>query len=652
MAIIKYFRNLWMCSIWLLFVSLSTAMADKIQDYHVDITILENGRIDVVETIKIETKLEEIRLGITREIPINYALGKKEVYTPVKIISVTRNGKPENYWTVRRSNNLQILTGEEKNLAEYFLAFGEHTYQIHWQSENHIRKFGEYDEIYINAIGTNWRLPIDKASATIFLPDSVEEIQSAGYFGKGGSTARAKVEVVSPTEIRFTAPRSLSRYEGLTVSTGFTPGKVAGVERDWTTKLLESIQNALPFQLSLTPIFMLGASIVLFLYWCVGCIIFRIITPKSHRTFNVRFTPPNFPLEKIIGLFPSKKQNDTQYLLAVLVELIRRNIIKITPENKRIILTGEGDFSDLSQSEKDVVSTMEEQGGQIYYHRYNAGIEAMRNKALSPIHALMRKFYRSPMTLFKWTAFFLIVGYCVVFSEAISVITYFFLIFMIVGIGVFLTGVLLFLKALYSGKFSEIFGAIFQTPMLLLFGSVFTLIPITWAPDILFGLPQRGITDQLILNGAVMIASIVLLSSVCSLYSRFGKTIRTEYVDEQQDVLEFEHFLRYTKKEEYTILRPEIFEEYLAYAIIFNLEKKWLALFKEKYPEAYEASRRTGSIASVAVMSSSSFSRSMSAPKSSGSSSGRSGGAGRSSGGSRGGGSSGGGSGGGGGGGR
>ena len=645
MMIIKYLRNIGLYGICLLFFGLSIAMADKIQDYHVDITILEDGKIDVVETIKIETKHDEIRLGITREIPVNYYLGKKEVSTPVKIISVTRNGKPENYWTVRKSNQLHILTGEEKSLAEYFLAFGEHTYQIHWQSDNHIRKFGEYDELYMNAIGTNWRLPIDKASATIFLPESVAEIQSAGYFGKGGSTAKAKVEVVSPTEIRFTAPRALSRYEGLTVSTGFTPGKVAGVERDWTTKVLESIQNALPFQLSLTPIFILGAALILFLYWCVGLVIFRAITPKSQNAFTVRFTPPNFPLEKIIGLFPTKKRNDKQYLLAVLVELIRRNIIKITPENKRIILTGEGDFSNLSQSEKDVVATMEEQGGKIYYHRYNAGIEAMRNKALTPIHALMRKFYRSPMILFKWTAFFLIVGYCVVFSEAISVISYFFLIFMIVGIGLFISGMIAVLKALSSGKFSDVFGAIFQAPMLLLLGSVFTWMPISWAPDILFGLP-RGVTDTLIVNGIVMIAGIILLNSVSLLYLRLGKTIRPEYVDEQQDVLEFEHFLRYTKKEEYTILRPEIFEECLAYAIIFNLEKEWLALFREKFPEAYEASRRVGSIASVAVMSSSSFSRSMSAPRSSGSSGGRSGG------GSGGGGSSGGGSGGGGGGGR
>ncbi len=627
----------------LLLTTFSQVFADKIQDYHVDITILEDGIIDVVETIKVDTAHQEIRLGITRDIPLYYYLGKKKIETPVQLLSVTRNGEAENHWVERANSQFNILTGARANVRENYLPMGLHTYVIHWQSNNHIRSFQKYDELYLNAIGTNWKLPIEKASATIYLPESVEEIQSAGYYGRAGKTTRALVEVISPREIYFKAPRSLSKYEGLTVSTGFTPEIIAGVKRPISTVIVEEIQSYLPLLIPL-PIVVLGAALLLFLYWCLGAFIFKIIQPKSHQAFMVRLQPPTYPIDKIIALFsPRLGKGNKQAILAILMSLASKNRIKLSEESETIILLNE-DIHGLSEAEKNLVETLLRHGGEISYERYHQGIAELIAKTTSPIAMMIKEFYKSPMRLFNLSAFALFVGYGVIYSNILHLVAYFILIFIACGSSMALGGILMIFNLIHRGRFEDFFRAIFMAPILIGMGSIFVIMPMSMVWPIFSGLDMNGFTTAFVVNTLALGTSVLLLLYVVALYTKFTKVIRDEYVDERHSVLEFEHFLRYTKAEEYAILQPDIFEEYLAYAIIFGVEKQWLALFKEKFPEEYQRSQYHGHLSSFSTMSSRDFTSSMTAPRSSSSGGGSSG--------SGGGGSSGGGSGGGGGGGR
>lgn len=628
----------------LLLTVFSHAFADRIQDYHVDITILEDGKIDVVETIKVSTSHQEIRLGITRNIPLYYYLGKKKIETPVQLLSVTRNGETENHWIEKSKSKINILTGARENVRENYLPIGSHTYVIHWQSDNHIRRFQKYDELYLNAIGTNWELPIEKASATIYLPESVEEIQSAGYYGRAGETTRALVEVISPREIYFTIPKSLAKYEGLTVSTGFTPGIVTAVKRPIATAILEEIQSYLPLLIPL-PIVVLGAALLLFLYWCIGTFIFKIIQPKSHQAFMVRFQPPTYPLDKIIALFsPRLGKGSKQAVLAILMSLASKNRIKLSEESETIILLNE-DVRGLSEAEKNLVETLLRHEGEISYERYHQGIAELIETSTSPIVTMIKQFYKSPMRLFNFGALALFSSYAVIYSNILHLVAYFILIFIACGSSVVLGGILMILKLIHRGRFEDFIKTVFMAPILIGMGSLFVIMPMSMVWPMFSGLEMNGFTTAFVINTLALGVSVLLLLYVVTLYTKFTKVIREEYVDERHSVLEFEHFLRYTKKEEYAILRPDIFEEYLAYAIIFGVEKQWLALFKAKFPEEYQRSQHHGHISSFSIMSSRSFTSSMTAPRSSSSGGGGSSGSG-------GGGSSGGGSGGGGGGGR
>lgn len=206
------------------------ASADVIKNYHVDITVLESGKIDVVETIDLDTEHDTFRLGLVREIPRQYRLLSQKITTPITVLSVTRDGKPENYWREISADLFEIFTGEKENRSENYIPKGLNQYQIHWQSDNHLRSFRDYDELYFNAIGHDWQVPIQNASATVHLPNTVEIMQTAGYFGRYGDQERALVEKINDHTVRFVVPSELKRKEGLTVAVGYTPNVLPSVK--------------------------------------------------------------------------------------------------------------------------------------------------------------------------------------------------------------------------------------------------------------------------------------------------------------------------------------------------------------------------------------------------------------------------------------
>lgn len=87
-----------------------------------------------------------------------------------------------------------------------------------------------FDELYWNATGNRWEMPIEQASARIVLPASAVPMRWAAYTGPEGSTARdADVSVDSVRGIvSFRLRQPLAAEEGMTVAVGWPPGAVAG----------------------------------------------------------------------------------------------------------------------------------------------------------------------------------------------------------------------------------------------------------------------------------------------------------------------------------------------------------------------------------------------------------------------------------------
>lgn len=87
-----------------------------------------------------------------------------------------------------------------------------------------------FDELYWNATGTAWDMPIEQARARIVLPRGVRPMQWAAYTGSAGSEEQ-DADVVADSArgiVAFTLRRPLGAREGMTVAAGWASGAIAG----------------------------------------------------------------------------------------------------------------------------------------------------------------------------------------------------------------------------------------------------------------------------------------------------------------------------------------------------------------------------------------------------------------------------------------
>jgi len=123
-------------------------------------------------------------------------------------------------------------------------------------------------------------------------------------------------------------------------------------------------------------------------------------------------------------------------------------------------------------------------------------------------------------------------------------------------------------------------------------GFVFAALPLYGLIDDIsdFPLSEKGFM-------AFYSIAIVFIAAICFcllLVQSWTYGLKKEYIDDQQQVLEFRHFLAYTKEEEYKLITPDLFEEYLPYAIILGVDKNWLKLYDALYPAQFNESYTNG----------------------------------------------------------
>lgn len=191
---------------------------ERIIQFHSNIMIDTDGRIEVHEYIKVYAAGKEIKRGIVREIPLNRKNNKgKSVRMKYDVLSVKCNNTDVKYHTEKEDGNLAIYIGDE----DVFLPVGEYEYTIVYQSYGHIGFFDDFDELYWNVTGNNWIFPIEQVSASIILPGNAVAGKTACYTGVKGSTeSDCSVENNGNIQVFFTN-KPLAPREGLTVAAAF-----------------------------------------------------------------------------------------------------------------------------------------------------------------------------------------------------------------------------------------------------------------------------------------------------------------------------------------------------------------------------------------------------------------------------------------------
>lgn len=212
---------------FLLATLLGTAAAqERITSFHSDVTIGADGTLQVTETIEVEARGQSIRRGILRDFPTDYRdRAGNRVTVPFDVEQVTRNGEVEGFATEPLENGVRVRIGR----ADVMLPHGRHRYEIRYRTARQLGFFDSHDELYWNVTGNGWTFAIDRAVATVRLPQPVpaDKLTAEAYTGPQGAQGRDYQARVTDGGAEVTTTRALAPREGLTLVLTFPKGIIA-----------------------------------------------------------------------------------------------------------------------------------------------------------------------------------------------------------------------------------------------------------------------------------------------------------------------------------------------------------------------------------------------------------------------------------------
>ncbi len=204
---------------------------EAIPAYDVDIAIESNGDILVTEVIDYDFGSAD-RHGIFRNIPVRFHYDDQydRIY-PLDVISVQGSpGTPDEYEESTSGGDKVLKIGDPDRTIS-----GRHRYTLRYRVSGALNAFDEHDELYWNAIGDEWPVPIEKATVRVSAPGPISDVTC--FAGPAGSNLPCGTADKSGDVATFTAG-PVDSYEAVTVVVGFPKGLVAAptpvLDERWT----------------------------------------------------------------------------------------------------------------------------------------------------------------------------------------------------------------------------------------------------------------------------------------------------------------------------------------------------------------------------------------------------------------------------------
>ncbi len=195
------------------------AGTERITAYNVEIVVEPTGSMLVTEAIDYDFGSNS-RHGIFREIPVRTGYDDRyERIFPLKVVSVVGSeGTPDEYESETAGNYKRLKIGDpDKTIT------GAHRYTIVYRVDAALNGFPEHDELYWNAIGTEWTVPIDRAAVRVTTPADITQVACFG--GDRGSRLPCS-ESDRAGRVAGFSQGGLDSGEGITVVVGFAKGAV------------------------------------------------------------------------------------------------------------------------------------------------------------------------------------------------------------------------------------------------------------------------------------------------------------------------------------------------------------------------------------------------------------------------------------------
>ncbi|WP_168797560.1 DUF2207 domain-containing protein [Neolewinella litorea] len=301
-----------------LFTLLSAAQ-ERFTEWHADVYPQKDRSIEVAEHLTVVSEGESVKRGITRSLP--------EVKAhPLEILSVDRDGAESPYHTRRSGGQLTIYAGDKKKT----LRPGTYTYRIRYRIGGAVQSQKTLDELQFEVVGPDVTLPVEKATATLHLPDGLQVVQYACYTGADGATQRNCTQTAPEGgQLSFTGQGTFGRGEQFSVAAGFEPGFFRAV--DPVTAVPEAPPNWFEREGSLLLFVLcaLGAGYYAFTRWRTYG-----VDPPAPQVGHVFAPPQGLSPAAVSYLASDFGASPTQEFTASLLALATRGFLTIESEEE------------------------------------------------------------------------------------------------------------------------------------------------------------------------------------------------------------------------------------------------------------------------------------------------------------------------------
>ena len=249
----------------LFFLSTKSLIAEKITNYEVTVQMNKNGTLTVNEVIDYEFD-GAAKHGIYRDIPLRSKKNGVDIYKSyIKMNSIKRNGFSEEYSTKLFDEGIRYRVGS----ADRFVENGINRYEFNYVIYNAVFEKNGIYQVYFNAIGQFWQVPIEKAVVNVRFgngkPVLENEISQLDVFtGKYGQSGKDYITNLNNRTVEIKTNKVLEAYNGLSFRLNLKTDNISPTFWD----KLQTLYYAYPL-IAVGPLVIILLAIYGFITWYV-----------------------------------------------------------------------------------------------------------------------------------------------------------------------------------------------------------------------------------------------------------------------------------------------------------------------------------------------------------------------------------------------
>ena len=373
--------------------------SEKIRNYEVTVQINKNGTLTVNEVIDYQFG-EEFKHGIYRDIPLRSKRFGFDVHKSfIKMNWIKRDGKDEEYTKNHFYEGIRYRIGSETELVNLYRT--ESRYELNYDIYNAVfEKDGIY-QVYYNAIGQFWNVPIEQASVIIRFPDGqkikkneIEKLEVyTGSYGEKGEN----YDILENDEEIHISTKELEAKNGLTFMLNLKTDKISPTLVD-----------------KLKIVYLSNPAIIILPFLLLFLTIYSIVTWKFFgKDPQGKSVIPEFNLPKDISpmfaAYINGERDTVEILNAGIFTLLTKGFIVANRVNGEIKYNKESKTAytqetELAEEERMLLDALSSEKNDIF-----GSEKRIYNKANSIIEILKDKYHK---IIYKNNGSFLVPFYC------------------------------------------------------------------------------------------------------------------------------------------------------------------------------------------------------------------------------------------------